>query len=154
MVARFQPILPKQQITAQYLPRRINQWLKQTAGEVKKEMQEYPPVTPWKSVRNTRGRGFNAYPRTGPRAGGRRTGRYALGWANPPVFTSDSFVLVNPVPYAVYVGGPKRGSHIPGKRQALHMKDRGWNSISDVGRAVTRRQLLRLRKLILPYRNV
>lgn len=164
MVVRFDPILPKQKITAQYLPNQINRWLRITAKDFIQEMQEYPEITPWQSIlKKTKGRqSYPQYP-TRPhakstglgniRAGGRRTGRYAQGWNLSPgtVFTKDSFISTNSVPYAVYVGGPRRGSHIPGKRQAKHMTLRGWKSIS-IGRLVIKRNLPRLRKLILPYK--
>lgn len=42
--------------------------------------------------------------------------------------------LINTQPYAVYVIGPRSGGRGIGSRQARHMRQRGWQSVSDVAR--------------------
>jgi hypothetical protein len=104
----------------------VDRWLRDFAFAVQSEMADYPPWRPWRRP-----------PRSGPRRGGRRTGGYGRGWTLAARFTPNSVTLVNPVTYAVFVGGPRRGNR--GERQARAMAARGWKSISDVAPAIARR---------------
>lgn len=143
MTARLRAILPKEKITTLYTKKRIQTWLKDVGEQFQREMGEYPAKQAWK----------HGEPTKGPRRGGRRTGAYRKGWQNTPLIIREaSVVALNPVPYARYVGGPKRSSG--GRtRQAKHMRARGWQSQSDVGPAIVRRNLPKLRKLVVPLKN-
>lgn len=141
--ARVRAVLPKQPvIDAKYSEARIRAWLKDVGEQFRTAMKFYPPIQPWK----------HGFPKTGPRAGGKRTGLYGKGWDSPLIITPFSVRLENSVPYARYVGGPNRARG--GRaRQARHLKARGWPSQSDVASTVRKKNLPRLRKLILPVRN-
>lgn len=78
-------------------------------------MQNYPAARPWKNP-----------PKTGLRAGGKRTGNYGRGWR--VVINKDNAKITNGVLYAVYVGGSKKQR--PGQARALAA--RGWQSTDDV----------------------
>lgn len=83
-----------------------------------RQMQNYPPWQPWKNP-----------PKTGRRAGGKRTGDYGRGWSSNSVVERKRFAVTigNPVTYAVYVGGPHEGD----PRQAKALAARGWRSVDD-----------------------
>lgn len=128
---KFTAILPKKQpITEAQAKKHVSLWLRNCAFEFQREMQEYPQWQPWTS----------RPPRTGPRAGGRRTGTYGRGWIGSPRFTADSVTVTNDVRYAGYVGGPTHLSGRDGGQTAV-MKARGWKSISDVAEAVAKKSL-------------
>jgi hypothetical protein len=116
----------------------IDDYLHSFAKEFVKEMQEYPPELPWRS----------RTPRSGPRIGGRRTGAYGEGWTRGITYSKSSVTIVNPVSYAVVVGGSRRQS--PGQARAL--ASRGWKSVQDVGPEVNRRVLPRFSKVIVTGR--
>lgn len=92
-----------------------------------KDMKDYPAAQPWRRTP----------PRTGPRAGGRRTGAYGRGWTQG-ARDYRSVTVENPVGYATYVGGSKRTR--PG--QTANMASRNWPSISDVGEKAMARAVL------------
>ena len=143
MPARLRAILPKEKISALYPKKRIQAWLKDVGEQFQEAMSEYPGKQPWK----------HGEPKKGPRRGGRRTGAYRKGWQNTPlIITEASVTALNPVPYARYVGGPRRSTG--GRtRQAKAMRARGWQSQTDVGPAIVRKNLSKLTKLVLPVRN-
>lgn len=96
------------------------------AGAVLRDLTNYPPAQPWRS----------RPPKTGPRAGGRRTGTLGRNWKLGPFVRSGSSMSIqvfNDVPYAVFVEGPSRGAK--GARQTAEMKRRGWPSITAVANA-------------------
>lgn len=128
MTVRVDAIVPTKKLSTAAVLAELNRSLKAFATDVKKEMSEYPSARPWQS----------RTPKSGPRAGGKRTGRYGRGWHNAEVeFTPYSVTIVNPVPYASAVGGSR--SRSPG--QAHRLAARGWKSISDVGPGVAKRHL-------------
>lgn len=143
MPARLRAILPKEKISALYPRKRIQAWLKDVGEQFQEAMSVYPAKQKWK----------HGEPKKGPRRGGRRTGAYGRGWKNTPlVIREASVTALNPISYARYVGGPRRSTG--GRtRQAKHMRARGWKSQSDVGPAIVRANLPRLRKLALPVKN-
>jgi hypothetical protein len=111
----------------------VHDWLRDFAFTVIREMQDYPTARAWK----------NRPPQRGPRREigntgiGRRTGMYGRTWPLGVTFMTDAVVIENRTPYAVYVGGPKRGGK--GARQTAAMAARGWRSVSDVAPAVATR---------------
>lgn len=129
MTIRIEAIIPKAgtPLNARDVQTGVDRWLRDFAFAVVREMQEYPPARPWK----------RPPPRSGPRRGGRRTGNYGRTWGVSVRYTSNTVTITNPVPYAVYVGGPRKGGR--GQRQARFMRDRGWKSISDVAPTIARR---------------
>ncbi len=90
------------------------------AGAVIRDMSAYPPVLPW----------AHGFPQSGPRKGGRRTGRYGRGWRLRGHRRGTLVEVTDPVTYAVFVGGPTTG--IRGQRQARFQGRRGWPSITTV----------------------
>lgn len=107
---------------------------RETAQDLKTTMAQYPSDQAWKS----------RAPKSGRRAGGQRTGAYGRGWLDAPIQVSKtSATVVNPVPYAIVVGGSRRQS--PG--QARVLAARGWPSIQDVGPAVMARHKPNMRYL-------
>lgn len=131
---RIRALTPKRQITAAGIQREFNRYLRNFRDEFIEEMEEYPPEQPWRS----------RTPTSGPRAGGRRTGAYGRGWRENVRFTPQSVIIINPVRYAIVVGGSRSGS--PG--QAHVLADRGWKSIEDVGPEVAERNLPEFTRVI------
>lgn len=136
-------IFSKNKLTNEFTDKRIRKWLEGVAKEFREEMQVYPPVKPWK----------NGFPTSGVRRGGHRTGKYRRGWDSRSRFDRDSVTVINNVSYAVYVGGSRRSTRI-GHRQAIHMRERDWKSVTNVSHNVVRRNRRKLQKALLPYRNV
>lgn len=85
--------------------------------EFLRQMQDYPDAQPWRVPT----------PKSGPRAGGRRTGDYGRGW-RVSGRTTYSVTIINNVPYAVWVGGPTEGD---GPKQTANMAGRGWPSMTE-----------------------
>lgn len=75
----------------------------------------------------------------------RRTGELLAGWSEPDALqvSADGSVgtLINEVPYAVYVQGPRGGGRGPGQRQSRHNRSLGWKSITDVANAKRKQYL-------------
>lgn len=65
-----------------------------------------------------------------------RTGELLAGWSEPGALQVNADgsqgTLVNEVPHAVYVQGPRGGGRGPGQRQSQHNRSLGWKSITDV----------------------
>jgi hypothetical protein len=117
---RFEAIKPKRTvIPVEGLQVRVDRELRDFGGDVIREMSKYPPQLPWK----------HGEPKSGPRRGGRRTGKYGQNWRFGNV-RPGLVEVINQIPYAVPVGGPKDGPK--GKRQARAMAARGWPNITDV----------------------
>lgn len=96
----------------------VDNQLLDLALEFQKNMQYYPPWQPWK----------NPPPKSGPRAGGARTGNYGRGWGivtDVKAGGRNSISILNDVTYARYVGGPHGV-------QANALASRGWPSLEDV----------------------
>lgn len=128
---------PKPKVaTAALANQQVQTWLRDTAFEFQREMQDYPAFQPWKS----------RPPRSGPRKDGRRTGMYGRGWTKPPRFSVNSVTVVNDVTYAGWVGGKKSRSSRP--YQARHMAARGWKSITDVKDVVAQRTIPKSARII------
>lgn len=76
-----------------------------------------------------------------------RTGRVLAGWSEPDALQvsadGSQGTLVNEVPYAVYVQGPRGGGRGSGQRQSSHNRSLGWKSITDVANA-KRKQYLQI----------
>lgn len=124
----FKAILPRNApLTATQAKKSIDRLLVKVALTAQGIMQEYPAAQPWK----------NPPPRTGLRAGGRRTGSYGRGWTTEAAVTTkqESITVVNPVKYAPYVGG-SRGKR-PGQ-VATHTA-RGWKSTDDLPELVKKK---------------
>lgn len=105
-------IVPKRSV----LQAELERFARKTTDEVKR----YPPWRPWSSTP----------PRTGRRAGGRRTGDLGRSWQYKVSLGGDSgYVEVASDegrlerPYARYVQG---------KRQTSVMSGRGWKTIDEV----------------------
>lgn len=96
--------LPEKQILMSELDR--------LGREVTGETKQYPPWRPWTS----------ATPKTGPRRGGRRTGKLGDKWGYKVSSSGDLVILKikNPVKYAKWVQG---------KKQVGFQKDRGWRTV-------------------------
>ncbi len=123
MPARITAILPKKTFSPGTAEQEFRRYLENFVIDFKQEMQEYPPDRPWQS----------RMPRSGPRAGGARTGRYGEGWANARVTYSFNKVSVsNPVRYAGVVGG---------RYQTATLAARGWKTTEEVAPEVAARHL-------------
>lgn len=118
-------LVPKRFIDAKVVEATSLRALNAFADDVVSQMAKYPPAQPWKS----------RTPKSGLRRGGKRTGNLGRGWrkVNRSKGTLD---IVNLTPYAVWVEGPKEGN---GPRQTRVMRNRGWQSITDVGRAAAKK---------------
>lgn len=114
MSVTYRAILPKNSAWAKAGEKALNNLLLEFAVAAERKLRTYPPAQPWKNP-----------PRTGLRAGGKRTGNYGRGWQGDHQLKSgESITLTNPVKYATFVGGPQ---------QAGFMKQRGWPNIKEVG---------------------
>ena len=117
----FTPLVPKGPVVDLRVPNRVDRVMRQAGGKLVALRKTYPPALPWTS----------RPPRTGPRAGGRRTGQLARGWRVR--FGRGSFDVWNPVLYAGYVQGFSTGAK--GKRQTSVMRNRRWRNFNeDIGR--------------------
>ena len=116
----FEAILPRRPIAPPPSQQRagVDRFIRDAAAFTVNQLQDYPPARPWK----------NRPPKSGPRAGGRRTGAYGRGWPVGLRVQRDRFVVYNTVAYAAWVGGSRRT--YPG--QARAMQARGWKSVDDV----------------------
>ena len=81
-----------------------------------KELKTYPAWQPWKNP-----------PRTGLRAGGKRTGNLGRGWATYELKSGQSITMRNPTKYGPYVQGTS-------KEQARALARRGWPRVDEVGK--------------------
>ncbi|KKM93546.1 hypothetical protein LCGC14_1207370, partial [marine sediment metagenome] len=94
----FTPLVPKKPVVDLKVPNRVNAVMRQGGGDLVRLRKTYPPALPWTS----------RPPRTGPRAGGQRTGQLARGWQVK--FGRGSFEVWNLVAYAGYVQGFRTGA--------------------------------------------
>lgn len=87
-------------------------------------LQRYPPWSPWKNS-----------PRTGIRAGGKRTGGLGRNWNSYTLKSGQSIEMTNATKYAPYVQGNSR------TQQARALFARGWLPIDTVGKVAVRRAI-------------
>lgn len=115
----FEAILPKKYTDAASAQKQLDGLLRSFATIAQAKLQTYPPAQPWKNP-----------PKTGLRAGGKRTGTLGRGWTNYTLVSLKSVTLQNNTSYGAWVQGPTTGSG-PGQTQV--MKRRGWPSVTEVG---------------------
>jgi hypothetical protein len=94
--------------------RKIVAELERHGAIMEREAKQYPAWRPWKNP-----------PKTGPRAGGRRTGQLGRGWSRTvsSIGGSVTMTIKNPVSYAPYVQG---------SRQARALAARSWVTIISI----------------------
>jgi len=116
MAPRLTAIVPRTSPLPRNPQKGIDKSLAVFAAKAQELLQEYPAWRPWKYP-----------PKTGPHAGGRRTGDYGRGWGPSASVTktSSSITITNKVRYAEYVGG---------KGQARALGARGWTTITEAGK--------------------
>lgn len=132
MPLRLQAVVPKRAPIASGIHVLLQQALGPVGfqGAVISDLSDYPAARPWKS----------RPPRTGPRAGGRRTGTLGRNWRpRGPRLTARGLVAeaANDTEYGIHVEGPPRGP--ARRRQTKVMRDRGWPNVTDVGQKQWRR---------------
>lgn len=120
-------ILPKSYTSATKGKAALNKLLTTFAAEAQEELKTYPAWRPWKNP-----------PRTGPRAGGKRTGQLGRAWNGYTLVPSRSITLENKTPYAQYVQGPKG-------EQAKALAARGWSRVDEVGKRAARRAVAKVK---------
>lgn len=103
-------------------------------GELVNVMAKYPPAQPWK----------RRPPKTGPRAGGRRTGNLGRNWRGK--WAPNYGEVSNPVAYAGHVQGYRSGPK--GDRQTANMRSRGWQRVDEEGRRVWRKYERRIKRIL------
>lgn len=123
MAIHLEAILPKRYHNAKTAREALDGLLKLFQVEAQQELQRYPPWRPWKNP-----------PKTGLRAGGKRTGNLGRGWASYRLISGKSIELTNKTTYGVYVQGPAN-------RQARALAARGWQRVDEVGRVAARRAI-------------
>lgn len=129
MTIKLQAILARTRYGQVQAQAQIDGYLHDFAAEFQHEMATYPPAQPWKNP-----------PKTGLRAGGRRTGNYGRGWNGSAKYSKTDVTFINPVGYAKWVGG---------KEQARSMARRGWKKVTDVAPLVAKRTLPKWKKLVI-----
>ncbi len=138
MPLRLIALKPRRQVVAvQGLVPRIDREVRDYIVAMSGRMATYPPARPWTS----------RPPKSGPRAGGRRTGTLGRSWQLGMAFRRlgpGAAELVNRVPYAVWVQGP-RGRR-PG--QTAVMASRGWQNIRDEAQAEWERRKPRIQRIL------
>ena len=118
---RLNKIIPKSlPLDPEWATRMLDGELTTYAGNMVRGMALYPPALPWTS----------RPPRTGPRAGGRRTGGLGRNWRISQHRRAALIEVANPTDYAGFVQGPPRGRK--GYRQTAVMAARGWQTITVV----------------------
>lgn len=112
--------------------------LKSWGTDMVQTMSQYPPWQPWKKA-----------PKSGIRAGGKRTTALGKNWATDGPFNSRVriwMIVANRVPYAGYVQGYKGKAAPRNEMQARALAARGWSSISDIAPIVWKRHLPNIRR--------
>lgn len=115
MGLRCSPIIPKKFTSAKNARKSVDTLLLSAKEEAFKRLQKYPAWQPWKNP-----------PRTGLRAGGKRTGNLGRGWGSYTLRSGESIEMVNNTEYAPYVQGTK-------DQQARALARRGWPRVDEVG---------------------
>lgn len=112
-MAGIEAIIPSRYTSADKGKESLDTLLKTYGEKMEKKLKEYPAAQPWKGPT----------PKSGPRAGGRRTGNLGRSWKST-VQSGQSVTVESNVPYASYVQGS------PG--QTGNMKARGWKTTKDI----------------------
>lgn len=94
----------------------IDKLLLNFMANAQKELETYPAAQPWKNP-----------PRTGLRAGGKRTGTLGRGWTAYELKSGQSITMRNPTTYGSYVQGTAA-------EQARALARRGWPRVDEVGK--------------------
>lgn len=129
------PIRPKRDpFDANRQQAAVTKYLRSFASDFVRDISHYPPAQPWR----------HPPPRTGPRAGGRRTGTLGRNWSTQIRFTADSVTITNPTPYGIYVQGNPKGP--PRRRQTPNMQARGWPNVPAVATKTRDRHAPALRR--------
>jgi hypothetical protein len=121
---KFTAIVPTRMVGDAMMRRaKLDGLMKDIAIEAQKQLQEYPPWSPWKRP-----------PKTGLRAGGKRTGTLGSGWGSYQLVSGRSVTLENKTEYAQYVQG-RRGM------QTRAMEARGWKRVDDVAKDAVKKSV-------------
>lgn len=123
MPIHLEAILPKKYHNAKTAREALDGLLKMFQVEAAQELQRYPPWRPWKNP-----------PKSGVRAGGKRTGNLGRNWGTYRLVSGKSIEMVNKTTYAKYVQGDA-------KSQARALAARGWQRVDEVGRVAARRAI-------------
>lgn len=112
---RFEAILPKHTHNSKTAKKSLDKLLMGFQVQAAQRLQRYPPWRPWVNP-----------PRTGPRAGGKRTGTLGRGWSTFRLESGKQITMENRTTYSPYVQGPKG-------QQARALAARGWPRVDEVG---------------------
>lgn len=139
MALRIRAIRPRRNPMATNINQLIDEELDRRgfAGDVIREMSDYPPQQPAYGVRQSLGKPFGNRRRKRSTIGKgyKRTGQYGRNWKITGTMrtpSTRSVTVSNPIRYAIFVGGPEKGR--VGARQTEVMREKGWKSISVVAR--------------------
>lgn len=125
MVYRVIPIVPKQFTSKANAKKDIDKLLVMAKEEAFKRLQKYPAWQPWKNP-----------PKSGLRAGGKRTGNLGREWDSYTLKSGDSIAMTNQTTYGPYVQGTK-------EEQAKALAARGWPRIDEVGEEAAKAAIAR-----------
>lgn len=117
----FTAILPKRGIKSAAAKDSLDKFLDLLGKKTVAKVQKYPAAKPWTSPP----------PKTGPRAGGKRTGNLGRSWTSS-VSSLKDVTVTNKVSYAPYVQGDKE------TQQTSVMAGRGWLSVTDAAKEALR----------------
>lgn len=117
MGLKAEAILPSSYTSSKKAKASIDKLLLTAKEGAMKRLQTYPTWQPWKNP-----------PKTGLRAGGKRTGDLGRNWNSYTLKSGQSIEMKNEIGYAGYVQG--KGSGTP--RQAKALAARGWPRIDEV----------------------
>lgn len=124
MALHLVAILPRRYHSYKLAQESLDGLLKTFQVEAASELQAYPPWRPWKYPP----------PRTGPRAGGRRTGMLGRNWSTYRLISGKSITMENKTSYGRYVQGNRN-------QQAKALAARGWKRVDAVGAAAALRAI-------------
>lgn len=124
MVISLVAILPKHKVSSSKAAREgLNRVLLEFRRNSMQGLQKYPKWQPWKNP-----------PKSGPRAGGKRTGNLGRNWKTVEHIKGESITISNGVPYAKYVQGTN-------KTQARALAARGWPRVDEIGKKAARKAI-------------
>lgn len=118
---KFTPIQPKDQRRYLRASENYNAILTDFGASALKFLKDYPPWLPWKNP-----------PKSGPYAGGKRTGTLGRNWTSSIVRTSGGAGTVGSLISSVRVeNATPYASYVQGTRQTRVMESRGWSKVND-----------------------
>lgn len=127
----FEAIVPKRYHSAAQAKKALDKFLLNFKGEAQRELQKYPTWQPWKSP-----------PRSGLRAGGKRTGNLGRNWSTYHLVSGQSLTMTNPISYAPYVQGTGPNKpYVKGKSQTKVARARGWPAIDEVAERALKKSI-------------